>query len=399
MKRWITNLVGLVCIWFCYCQSPVSPVNFVEFDAPVKILQNADHPKAAIYQSLLENFVKKGIPGAVLLVATPQEGLWMGAAGMADLHSHIPMKTGYQFNIASVTKMVIATATLQILNQHNLSPDVLINSYLPSSCFHIKNTEKATVQQLLQHTSGIYDFTGDAKWLLSMLNNDQEQTWAGNELTLAYDKDAYGDTGAVYHYSNTGYVLAGKVLDSILGYDHHRYVRDSLFVPLGMEGAVYESDRRNPPGIVRSYRDYRGDGILRDVSTTTFMAGSAAGGIFCTISDLYLFSSALFQNSLLNDTLFAAMGRFIPVPVSSGITQWYGLGLEKLQTRYGTIIGHPGQNWGFGSYVQYFPEKKTTVILMVNVGPSGRPHTLITDFIVTLESRDDYSELYEAVFK
>lgn len=394
-----TLLLLFIFFLFLSCSNPTIPDSFTNNDTAIKSLINTNHPKGTIYQSLLDDFVKKGIPGAILLIEDSVNGVWAGTSGKANLSNNTPMQLGNILNIASVTKLFTAVSLLKTLDQYNIEINSLVKDYLPKYCNQISNSQKSTFKQLLNHTSGIFNFTENTKWYLDILNDKSKKMYIQDQLAYAYGIEAYADTGVEHNYSNTGYLMLGLALDSILGYDHHIYFNDSIFKNLNMDNAIYKSECTIPDGIVSGYMDFHGDGILTDVSDCSFGFGSAEGGIICSIYDLYLFSHALFKDDLLSSHLFTQMTTFIDTKKNEPISQSFGLGIEKLDTKYGDIIGHLGQNIGYSAYLYYFPESDITVILMLNVGAAGKPHEIITDFIITSESKNENSKLFDAIFK
>ena len=129
------------------------------------------HPDESRFQSLLNAYVREGLPGVVLFVRTP-EGLFNGAAGYAKIETAVPMTPTHRHYAASVTKMYTATAIMLLAQDGLIELDVPFSRYLSNSiCDDIPNASTATVRQLLNHRSGIPDFSGQLAYELDTLND------------------------------------------------------------------------------------------------------------------------------------------------------------------------------------------------------------------------------------
>jgi D-alanyl-D-alanine carboxypeptidase len=123
------------------------------------------HPKAGAYQQLLDTYTKRGLPGIFLLIRD-QYGTWAGSAGKADIEKNIAMSPCHISKVASITKMFVATATMQLVEEGKLGLDEKINRWLPSSITgNIENASQATLRQLLNHRTGIYDIIDETVFI------------------------------------------------------------------------------------------------------------------------------------------------------------------------------------------------------------------------------------------
>ena len=129
------------------------------------------------YQSLLEWSHENGMPGAILLVQTPQTN-FLGALGWADVKRKIPIRPEHEFRIGSITKMFTGLTVLQLERDGLLKTDSVITNYLPKSITDpIANSDRITVKHLLQHGSGIYDFLDNPRWILRYAVLDRRGDW------------------------------------------------------------------------------------------------------------------------------------------------------------------------------------------------------------------------------
>lgn len=141
-------------------------------------LENADiyqtNPKSTQYQSLIDTYVTKGLPGVSLLVKD-NSGIYIGSSGMADIANHIPKQACHVSKIASITKMMLGVTIMRMQERGILSIDDPISKYIPDDKLRkISNGNKpVTIKNLLNHTSGFYEVIEDKKFYLQVLNNPQ----------------------------------------------------------------------------------------------------------------------------------------------------------------------------------------------------------------------------------
>ena len=131
------------------------------------------------------------------------------------------------FNIGSVSKFDIATAVAKLVNHGTLYLDETLADYLPELVGRIEYADQITLRMMVQHRSGIPNFTDDAAW-----DWFTSQTDINKALELVLDEPADFKPDARYRYSNTNYLLIGRILDNVFGYSHHQYIPEEIFAPL-----------------------------------------------------------------------------------------------------------------------------------------------------------------------
>jgi D-alanyl-D-alanine carboxypeptidase len=163
------------------------------FDCSVDFNDNsATHPNRNRFQTLLDQKVIQGVPGIIMSVASPTHGEWLGAAGMADLSNQIPLKKCNITRVGSTVKTFTAVTVLMLHDEGLLSLDDAVRKYLPLSVLSkLDNGTKVTVRQLLNHSSGLYNYIQNLQFQTASLN-DLTKEWSPDEL-LAYanGKKAY----------------------------------------------------------------------------------------------------------------------------------------------------------------------------------------------------------------
>jgi len=327
------------------------------------------HPDSVAFQSLLDRYVREGLPGVVLLVRTPR-GAWNGAAGDARIESGDRMQPTHRFHAASVTKMYMAATVMLLAEDGVVDLDAPISRYLPRERFErIPNGTLATVRQLLGHRSGIPDFSGDFRYDLDFLNDPFGSYPPDRLLAYLERQSPLAQPGKGYFYSNANYYILALVVDGMVGGSHAAVVNDRILGPLGLRATYYRNDPSypTPPGLVASYQDLAGDGSL--VNVTDLMAHGATvfmgnAGLIATSSDFADFIEGLLAGGLLSPESLSAMQSWTP-------PSRYGLGLSYLETPYGPAIGHSGGDTGALAQVRHFPDADATLVLLSNGGDSG----------------------------
>ena len=329
------------------------------------------HPKAAIYQAVLEENQKNGLVGAVLLVKD-KDGLWIGASGQADIASNINMKPCNTFLIASISKVYTSSAVYRYIDKGVLKMEDPISKWLSGEIVDkVANAKDAQIKHLLSHTSGIVDYYTD-KFELDRENRVNNHFTKERVLTYVYGKKANFPVGETYGYCNTNYLLLSMILENASGKDFEAIYKEEIFVPLGLSSAYYSESKPIPDGCVRGYSDIYASGQLVDAQYLyqDELGIGGDGGIATNAYDLAVFLEQLMKGNLISSASLDEMSNWFDMP-----EDWHwdtygqvnnGYGLERFDTDYGMAVGHTGGIDGFNTYGFYFPEQDMTYILFVN---------------------------------
>jgi D-alanyl-D-alanine carboxypeptidase len=329
------------------------------------------HPKRDQYQAFInDHWIKKGLPGAILLVRD-RHGLWVGAGGMADLANHVPMKPCNSFRIASVTKTLHAAAVMRLQEKGMLHIDHKVVEYLPEFK-EIPYGDEMTIRQLLNHTSGI---GGDnfVQGTLDYFNNAGHPFRTLGDYVQTFKKGALFRPGTGFSYSS-GPDIAGVIVERVTGKRPYQVIREEIVEPLGMRGTILD-DNYATGNLPKKYMDLQANGKIIElkIQKTPTQPGSVdfvSGGGISTAHNLMVFIEALSKGGLVQPTTLAEMRK--PVPIPAGMEGWdgfsgYGVGLSFLETPYGTAMGHEGDGYGYSSFMFHFPDQDVTVVGFMNV--------------------------------
>ena len=329
-----------------------------------------DAPPATL-DGVLHAGLDSGLAGIALHVERGDEVVFDGAAGLASLEGQTPLAPTDRFRIASITKSFTAVLVLQLVDDGVLTLDDTVSQWLDDPAVgRIPHVDRITLRQLLNQTSGVYDyFDGDSPfWQDAYLGEaaDWSRIWTPQEL-LAYADGAkhapYFAPGEDAHYSNTGYVLLGLILEQATGQRYAEQLHTRILEPLGLTDTFFAATEPVPGGVVDAYHVI--DGELVNVSTTHLSASWTAGGMVSTTRDLARFSEALFGDELLRSATREAMFAFVPSE-RPGV-EW-GLGVARGQTPSGEIVGMGGDGPGAAARMFRLPDTGLTLVLLTNTG-------------------------------
>ena len=236
-------------------------------------------------QEQVDDAMDHGLDGIIVYVDQSDKAPAFYAAGWKNKTTQAPADPHALFKIASIHKLYIATATAKLVNNQSLSLEDTLADHLPELVGRIEYAEQITLRMMVQHRSGIPNFTDHDQfdWFTP-------QTDESKNLELVLDKPADFKPDARYRYSNTNYLLIGRILDKVLGYSHHQYVYDEILAPLGLTNTYFTLDEVEFKDVVSGYW-YQYDDDLRHLG----------GSMIATAQDVGVFLRALNDGSLLND--------------------------------------------------------------------------------------------------
>lgn len=301
-------------------------------------------------------------PGAVgLSIAVAQRGkiLVSKGYGAADLEFDVPADDQTMFRIGSVTKQFTAALVMRLVEQKKLSLEDDLSKYVPE--FPLEG-RKVTIEQLLQHTSGIKSYTEiNAAW---------QKLWP-LELThaeiLALTKDAPFDfePGSDWRYSNTGYYLLGMVIEKVSGKSYAEQLQTELCTPLGLSRTRYDSNRDLIKNRAQGYA-LDGEQLVNDQMFGMSQPG-AAGGILSTAGELVRWQMALSSGKVVKPESFKRM--CTPTVLPNGRDTHYGFGLKMGEWNGKPRVEHGGGIFGFNSMLYWLPGDDLHVAVISNGEP------------------------------
>ena len=328
----------------------------------------AQSPLQKRLDSLTAAYEENGYHG-VILVAKGNEVLYEKGYGLANFDQKIKQTPGTLFKTESVGKMFTAVSILQLVESGQLRLDQTVKELLPQS--RLKNADKITVHQLLNHTSGLQSPWDHPKWKFKTTYSPEELTKLIEEVPLAFDQP-----GKEMYYSNSGYVVLGWILEKKTGLAFDQYFQKHLFTRLGMTHTRHLGDTTMPvatgaqPYRIINTRKY----ILMD-ETLGAKAG-AAGGWISTAGDLHKFMAALYQHRLIKPQTWEMMRTANGNNPKDSAYRYYAYGLETYINQLipgVNLYGHNGGGAGFSIDAFVDPATGYIVTSCTNLYQNSRP--------------------------
>lgn len=274
------------------------------------------------------------------------------------------LDAGDEFRMGSNTKTMMAALVLQLVAEGRLGLDDPVERWLPG---RVPNGGAITVRMLLNHTSGLFDYTEDSALLPAILGTDRQRWTSTALLAVGAKHEPLFPPGTKWSYSNTNYAAVGAVLEQVTGSTPADLLRDRIARPLGLRHTYlatdggwrgrhargYEPDAAHmPPGVPAEFRTVAGvrhDGQV-DVSANDPSWGGSAGAVVSTAADWSRFYRALMSGRLLPAAQLAQLRTTVPMDPANPVDgPGYGLGVETVTTPCGTIWAHEGGITGYSS--------------------------------------------------
>ncbi|WP_433257858.1 serine hydrolase domain-containing protein [Streptosporangium sp. CA-135522] len=340
-------------------------------------------PKAAAgqdrpeLQKAIQEFVDSGLAGVQLRVHD-ERGEWVGSAGVRKLGQSAKPPTNGSFWTGSVIKPFTATLVLQLVAEGKIGLDAPVAGYLPK----LGLDRRITVRMLLQHTSGLFNYTGEyyddgtivpgipgtgKEWL-----DNRFHSYRPEELVrLALSKPARFEPGTDQSYANTNYTLALLLIEKVTGHSYAEELQRRILGPLKMRGTMAAGNRTRLPGPhAHGYFRYQDAGQWKvvDVSRQNLSLLAGAGDLISTTQDLQTFFSALMGGKLLPAPLMAEMRK-----PQGKLGYGFGLWVQDVGPNCGGIVfqhnGSPPA--GYGALMYSSPDGSKTLTASITTGDAA----------------------------
>jgi D-alanyl-D-alanine carboxypeptidase len=286
------------------------------------------------------------VPGEAVAVRAP--GLDVtAAAGLADVEGGRPLHAETPFRIASVTKTFVAVAVLRLVEQHRVRLDAPVTAYLaPETIAMLRGggyrPEEITVRQLLDHTSGLFDYAATKAYDDVNVADPGHRWTRAEQVRFAMEHGRpRAAPGRKYHYADTGYVLLGELLERATRRPLPSAVRDLVgFRRLGLDHTYWESLEPAPAGAPPLAHQYYGDefdNATLDASHDLY----GGGGLVSTVADVTRFYRALFHGRILDEHTLRTMVE----PSRAGRAAGAGMGIFRIDVDGRECFSHAGY-WG-----------------------------------------------------
>jgi D-alanyl-D-alanine carboxypeptidase len=273
-------------------------------------------------QEQVNEAIGYGFDGMIVYVdeAGKQPAFYSG--GWNDREKKVPANSQSLFKIGSISKLYVAVAITKLVKEKRLSLNDKLADYFPELVGRIENAKYITLKMMVQHRSGIPNFTNNpAYWL-------DEQKNGKKALEFALDLPASFKPDKGYEYSNTNYLLLRNIIDKVLGYSHEQYIKENILMPLNLNNTFFSLKEVNLEDVMSGYYV----GYEEDFKTHE-------NGMLATAKDVGVFLRALNDGSVFN---------------------------EGEQEIYPYVYNHGGLVPGYQSLAEYHKDINTVVVQFIN---------------------------------
>jgi CubicO group peptidase (beta-lactamase class C family) len=316
--------------------------------------------KARIDRIAAQVLEQSGVPSASVAVVQHGKLVYAHAYGDARLEPPTPATADMRYSIGSISKQFTAAAILLLQEEGKLKLDDPVGKYIPG----LTEGDKVTIRQILSHTSGYQDYWPEDYVMTPMLKPESAQqiidTWAKKPLDF--------DPGTQWQYSNTNFVIAGKIVETVTGAPLMDFLVNRIFRPLGMK-SVWNSDEAKLTGVDATayYRHALAPLRLAPKEGRGWMF--AAGELAMTAHDLGLWDESLIAQTVLKPESYKEM--FTEVKLKDGKGTHYGLGVEVIDRNGHRSIEHSGEVSGFVSDNEVLVDDGVAVAVLTNQDAVG----------------------------
>jgi len=294
-------------------------------------------------------------PGAVVLVVQNGKTIFRKAYGMADVAKGTPLTPDMQLRLGSITKQFTSTAILLLVDEGKIRLDDDITRFLPD--YPTRGT-RITVENLLNHTSGIVNFTSKPGF----------DAHAGDDMSVAAMIDSFKNDpldfapGTRWNYSNSGYFLLGAIIEKVAGQSYADFMAQRIFTPLGMRDTAYEGHERGKA--IRAAGYTKGANGVAPSVNISMSQPYAAGALVSTVDDLARWDAAVTAGKLLKAATWQRA--FTKTRLADGTFFDYGYGWEIGALEGVPTIAHDGGIDGFSTFALRVPSRQLYVVVLRN---------------------------------
>jgi D-alanyl-D-alanine carboxypeptidase len=344
-------------------------------------LDTATRHAAALQASLDKLRVKEAIPGVSATILFPDGSTWAGVSGLADVKARTAVTPDTAFAIGSISKTFVAVLVLDLVADGKLSLDDSARKYVPA----LKIDRAITIRQLLDHTSGLYDFFFKPG-IDRALRADRSAVWSTTR-TLGYVGKPYFKPGTGWHYSNTNYLILGLIAERVGGASVASQLRERYLEPLDLSNTFYQVAEKPRGPIANAYRFAGSKRALPPINladgtdVTPFRsvvsAAAAAGSIASTASDIAHWAHDVYSGRVLDPETFDLMVGDATATALLKSRLPYGLGVQELTIAGFRTLGHSGRLLGSQGTVRYFPDLGLTIAVLTNQSRADPSNLLV----------------------
>ena len=317
------------------------------------------------FDEILACHTSNSAPGITVRLEQSEKMIYSGVAGLANIQNKQQLKLDDVFQIGSVSKQFTAAAILQLAERDKLKLSNTLGDFIKGLP---KDYAQVTIERVLSHTSGLPNYNNDPR-----IRNIWHQERSLDDIIKEITKQTpIAKSGEVFNYSNTGYVLLGKVIEVVSGLTYAGYLKTHIFNPLKMNRSYVTKQGEGNTGTT-GYTSHNDSPIKVDRSWIY-----ASGAITSTLEDMSRWHQALVNGKVISKHNYQKM--ITPTVLNNGETSPYGFGLYNYPISGKTTINHEGWIPGFMTWSIYLPENDLYAVAFSN-NDAKHPGPLVLDMI------------------
>ena len=320
--------------------------------------------------TLLTAFEKQEAFTGSVLVARGGTVLFEKGYGYKNKKENTWNDSNTVFQIGSITKQFTSAIILQLEEKNRLSLQDKLSKYIPD----YPNGDQITIEHLLTHTSGVYNYTNDTAFM-----RRSAFTPISRDSLIATFKNKPLDfhPGAQFNYSNSGYILLGYIIEKVTGKSYFQVVRENIFRPLHMDHTGFDFS-----GLVSADKaiGYRPSETGEPAPIVDSSVSFAAGAIYTTLGDLYKWDRALYTGNIISPA--SLQKAFTPHLAKYG----YGWTIDSVHGK--RVVEHGGGIPGFVSYIWRVPEDQTCIVVLDNHPSPAGPEQIAREINALLDGKE-----------
>jgi CubicO group peptidase (beta-lactamase class C family) len=315
--------------------------------------------------AVTEVLEETGVPSASVAVVHDGKIALTKAYGMARLDPPTPATTIMRYPIGSISKQFTAAAVVMLAEAGKLSLDDTVDRFFPD----LTRAGDITLRQLLSHTAGIRDYWPQDYVPPAMLEpvttEELIDRWARRPLDF--------EPGSTFQYSNTGFVIAGAIVEKVSGETLPEFLRERIFAPLGMDSVTDIDQGSLTPDDATGYQRF-GLGPPRPAPKEGKGWLFAAGPLAMTAEDLAKWNLSLIEGRVPEPAVTRELTR--EAVLGNGVGTGYGLGLAVALDGNRRVVGHGGEVSGFTAVNRVYPEERAAIVVLVNQDAADAARTI-----------------------
>ena len=363
------------------------------------------------YQTMLNNLISKDIPGAVLLVKSKNHH-FLGSSGYKDLDKKNPMTTDVVMPNGSSGKKLTALLIAMLADEGVINIDIPITKYLKKALYsQIEYSEKMTLRQLLNHTSGIFEYNDADNYAFfkEQFAHRNKVTTDMFPLKFALNQPAYFKPGEGHSYSNTGYALAGVILEQLLQQHPSKLIRTKILTPLNMASSYSKGVEEHKPELASGYFINDADpafplemNVWIDTKKIIGTTATSDAPLASNVNDMAkLLRSIIKNNKVVNKNVREQI-----IGEKNLIKSWgqrfyrsselyYGLGIWVEKVNGQKFYHHGGTEFGYFTQNIYIPDGDVSITAFANCGVNERCENDFQSF--TFEVLDSFLNIKSSI--